>query len=288
MGRVVQNKGKKHAMQVTFPVAKMEEHIDFDTKKRVFDEENVDTIGKNIHTTKKLRLLRFLVPSLYRAVINTTRYSPFYGEFARGDHYFVVQDLLPGTTALDIGASVGETAIYMATWPEVSEVLAYEPFPRVFAEAAKNVKLASINPIYKKIRLFNAAVANEDGFVELPDLGAYDESHGLQDAIGFGARRSAGVKVRAFSFSGILKRLRSQRRKAVLKMDIEGGEKTLFNGPLDFSMVYRVMVEYHCRSNAEIKHIEDRLRDGRFNVSTERIAKDQKFGVYLGNIYAWK
>ena len=58
----------------------------------------------------------------------------------------------PNTLLLDIGASIGDTAIYFAMHPNTREVWSYEPNKKRHAQALKNLKRAGFD---KKVKLHN-------------------------------------------------------------------------------------------------------------------------------------
>lgn len=53
----------------------------------------------------------------------------------------MVKNLRPHTVVIDIGAKVGETAIYFAQWHKIDKVIAYEPMPFLYDKEVENVRV---------------------------------------------------------------------------------------------------------------------------------------------------
>ncbi len=70
----------------------------------------------------------------------------------------------PGTTLIDIGAFIGDTAAYFAMNSNVKTIMAYEPHPSTFGILQDNVnELPEI--LKEKIRLKNKAIMEKEGYV---------------------------------------------------------------------------------------------------------------------------
>jgi len=97
--------------------------------------------------------LRFHVPDLGSAqILAETFLEDTYGFFDMKDN-----------VVLDIGAYVGDTAVYFAC-RGAKKIVAYEPNP-TFAEMAK--ENAELNGFAGKIAVVNAGIGAEDGFLQL-------------------------------------------------------------------------------------------------------------------------
>jgi len=78
-----------------------------------------------------------------------------YNTFIDQQFEWLCQDLKPLTTAIDIGANIGEATIYLAMHKEIIKILAYEPSPDLYAHAVANVKRSGLE---HKIKLVNSEI----------------------------------------------------------------------------------------------------------------------------------
>jgi FkbM family methyltransferase len=140
------------------------------------------------------------------------------------DIHFLGFDL-SGWFVLDIGAFVGDTALYYAR--RGAFVVAVEPLPSNYETMIRNLEL---NPELKpRIIPINAAIGGEDGFVEFRYNATID---GSASAHGMG---KFAVKVRSVRLSTLIRELEgrgigmSKFRVRVLKADCKGCEYELVN-----------------------------------------------------------
>lgn len=147
-------------------------------------------------------------------------------------YYWLVQQLKPGTTVLDIGANIGDTAIYFAQFDKVAKVMAYEPVPYTYDFMLAKLKTC---PLAHKIVPKREAVSNADSSMRVSD--SYMDSRGESiETMG----SASGVKVRITSLNSALHGLRN----VAIKCDAEGAEETMFDNA-DLSEVYAVILEWH-------------------------------------------
>ncbi|MDE1856709.1 MAG: hypothetical protein KGH98_01340, partial [Candidatus Micrarchaeota archaeon] len=71
---------------------------------------------------------------------------------------WLVEDLKPGTTALDIGAFRGESAIYFAMHDKIRRVIAVDPSYQAYAIARTYIRESGLAG---KIKLINNAVTKD-------------------------------------------------------------------------------------------------------------------------------
>ena len=72
--------------------------------------------------------------------------------FMQTQYAWLVENLRQGTIAIDIGANIGDSAIYLAMQPKVRKIYSYEPYPYLYEQGKRYVRQS----IYKnKIILKN-------------------------------------------------------------------------------------------------------------------------------------
>jgi len=138
--------------------------------------------------------------------------------FVRGEYEIPeVLSGLRGRDVIDVGANVGDTALYFVL-NGARKVIAIEPLPKVAKCAEENVRLSSATD---KVRVLNAALSNEPVSV----LCDYDvlSSRYFSTLKGSGPCRVPGVTI-----SDLLKMVDDPY---LLKMDCEGCEAQVILGP---------------------------------------------------------
>src|ERR1700733_7895082 len=125
-----------------------------------------------------------------------------------------------GREVLDIGAYIGDSALYFSMIKGAKRVYAFEPFPYAFNIAMMNLKL---NPV-TNVELINEGVADKDGSIII------DETY--RNSIGTGLRAfETGRNIRIRTLSSIVQELCP--RDAILKLDCEGYEYGIFSSSSD-------------------------------------------------------
>jgi FkbM family methyltransferase len=183
--------------------------------------------------------------------------------FVEQPYSWLAKKIRPNTTVIDIGANIGDTAIYFAMIPNVKKVFAYEPNPETFSWA-KN--LINKSPTRKKITLINKAISSNGGIIRVGKVYAGDKMFSYENA----TQMEDGIEMESITLKKALKGLRN----VVIKSDAEGGEKEIFN-KVNLSNVYALIVEYH---NCKSEVIEALRKD--FYLKTKPTASR------LGYIYA--
>ena len=140
-------------------------------------------------------------------------------------------------TIVDAGANIGMASIYFAhRYPE-AKIVAVEAEAANFALLAKNVRP------YPLITPIHAALWNRDGEIS---VGQPDPSTGARGEFAFVTREGPGVKVRAVTMPTLMKEAQI-RSIDLLKVDIEGAEKEVFEACDWISDIRCLMIELHDR-----------------------------------------
>lgn len=165
----------------------------------------------------------------------------FYGAIYDGDIQGVFgQDIYgdvecKGVTVLDIGANIGDSAIYFAM-KAASRVIALEPFPVTYEFAKRNIE---VNGFLDKIVLINGGVAKQDGSISIPN--------NITSSGGMEARESeCGPKIQFFTLESISKAFNLEIG-SILKIDCEGCEYDIINCTQDKILLQfkQIIMEYH-------------------------------------------
>jgi FkbM family methyltransferase len=90
-----------------------------------------------------------------KKVITVGGISPIMVEFAKGVHSNIYVN---GKSVLDIGAYMGETALYFVIVGHAKKVYTFEPVKSLYDAAAENIKL---NKLGNRIKAFNVAIVGK-------------------------------------------------------------------------------------------------------------------------------
>ena len=183
--------------------------------------------------------MKFLIPRYqgsYFKMING-----IYEVFVQGEYYNLALDL-KGKTVLDMGAFIGDTAIYFHSIG-AERVLAYEPDPVYCGYAAENVKVNAIT----NVKLFNCGIGGSQGRLKAQRYGEAGEMDvdivPLRDVL----REAGGADL--------------------VKMDIEGAEfdAILSSEVRDLRLISQLVMEYH----SDPAPLITKLEEAGFDVSSE-------------------
>lgn len=157
---------------------------------------------------------------------------------------------VPGREVLDIGAFIGDSAIYFAV-RGARRVLAVEPFPASFRLLQANIAANGLDNLVTTV----CAGAGCDGSVEVPP-----GTSGISTELTFSP---SGVAVPTYSLGTLLARC-DWELDAVAKIDCEGGEYPLLMcaSAGDLRRFRRYLVEYHYG----IQGLARKLADAGFDV----------------------
>jgi FkbM family methyltransferase len=131
---------------------------------------------------------------------------------------------------LDLGANIGMTSVWLAKRFSFTHVIAVEPDPNNAALARQNLELNGIAG-----QVLEAAIGPQDGtarfkFSELSNVGKLSEDGSLVPVI------SVGTIIKTFKVA----------RFALIKIDIEGAEQELFDGPTGWlASTDAIIIEFH-------------------------------------------
>ena len=184
-----------------------------------------------------------------------------------------------GKDVIDIGANVGDSAIYFAL-KGAKHVYAFEPYPYSYGIAMQNIKL---NKLQDKITLLNKGCSGEEGKIK---INANYKNLGGTDLKNF----KNGININITTLSEILKRF-NITDKTVLKIDCEGCEYNvlLATKSSDLRRFKQIQIEYHYG----YLNLERKLEDAGFKVDqmkpgyTKNIDAENK-EMFLGLMYATK
>ncbi len=179
--------------------------------------------------------------------------------FGRRDYEF---GTLTDSIFIDVGANVGDSALYAALNPDIKKVYSYEPFKTTYNMALENIDL---NPELKqKILIYNYGWGEKDCEINITE---FEESgSSINSTSDFflqsckEKRKNSFAKVVIKEAAGILKNIMINNPKCnfILKMDIEGTEYDCFhnlqkNDLLKYIDV--IFLEWHKRGYEELTDI---------------------------------
>jgi FkbM family methyltransferase len=153
--------------------------------------------------------------------------------FEYGDWY---EDLnVRGRVVVDVGAYIGDTAIYFAWRGGARKVVAVEPHPGAYEEMLENIRLNSLETTIFPI---NAGLASRPGKILLEEVDIETTNvtyHRPKDQKGAIPAVTLGDLIREFNLSG-----------AVLKMNCEGCEyDVILNDYEHVKLSNEIAFEYH-------------------------------------------
>jgi FkbM family methyltransferase len=191
------------------------------------------------------------------------RYCEIFEEQA---YLWLYEKIKPGTTLIDIGANIGDTAIYFAMNHNVKKIIAYEPFPKNYEYAKEAL---SRNPLKNKIELKNVAISASGKTrrisKEIEGLGMdYDKTENVDE----------GISIKSITLNQALGNL----KKVAIKSDCEGAEGTFFDDA-NLKNAYALQIEYHWNRDKVIKTLKSKGYKIKF--------KENPSEKGVGFIYAW-
>ncbi|MGC8615372.1 MAG: FkbM family methyltransferase, partial [Thermoprotei archaeon] len=197
--------------------------------------------------------------------------------FAYGEVFNAFSDYswlnVEGRRALDVGASIGDTAIYFSL-RGAKEVVAFEPYPFPYRFAVENVEANGL----RNVRLINAAVADENGSIRLTtgETTTGDDLKPSED----------GVEVPVYSLDRVLEEYGPFE---VLKMDCEGCEYGALISSRRIGELKQIQVEYHYGPERIVEALSRAGFEVKFTGSHKShnpYATDPN--MLVGYVYAWK
>ncbi|WOE50992.1 FkbM family methyltransferase [Sulfuracidifex metallicus] len=138
-------------------------------------------------------------------------------------------------SVVDIGAFVGDTAIYFAI-KGAKKVYAIEPHPAAYEELVENIR---INDLEGKIVPLNIAVGDKEGYIDISNVETKQAPVTL-----FKESEGNGIKVKMETLNNVIKKYNLETN--VLKMDCEGCEYNLILNDYEaVSKFDQLAFEYH-------------------------------------------
>jgi FkbM family methyltransferase len=178
-----------------------------------------------------------------KLIVGTESLHSIVGEFLSESHK--IMDV-KGKDVVDIGAYVGETALYYATEGGAKKVYAYELFPHISKIAQANVRMSSISD---KIKVFNEGVGGKPGSIM---ISSSESSFGKLDA----KHHKDKIRVKILSLDQVVEK--HKIKDGALKVDCEGYEYEIFRHASSsairaFSTIH---IEYHYGYIDLVKRLE--------------------------------
>lgn len=208
-------------------------------------------------------------PGVLNEVFGTEIYKEFLNNFN-----------IKNKTVIDIGASLGDTAIYFALHG-AKKVYAFEPLPSVYKLAEENIRL---NNLQDKCQVINAAVGWGSGaYLEDPKF-EYIFERDLEEY-------KKNKQIPIITLQDIVNRFKIEN--AVLKIDCEGREyDIILNSPDELLRKFDyIIIEYHYG----FENLQKKLQAAGFSVECgepkELYADDRQEGrkrMLVGYLYAIK
>lgn len=184
-----------------------------------------------------------------------------------------------GREVVDIGANLGDTAIYFAL-KEAKHVYAFEPYPYSFDYAIGNIKL---NGLQDRVTILNEGCGGESRMVSVDREYQNTAQSSLTDS-------GKGQKVQVSSLGDIIRRF-GIAHPAILKVDCEGCEYDVIlkASDSDLGKFEQIQIEYHYG----YLNLKNRLEKAGFKVKNtmpraSRNPDRESRNMFLGMIYAHK
>ena len=179
---------------------------------------NEIVVIKNLEDGKEFRFLNKEIFTIFETF--------FYGE------YKCIPYCNSSKNLIDIGANLGDTALYFAN--KGYNVISFEPLPTICEIAYRNIEL---NPEYKeKIKIVNKAVSNKKGKISI----SYDDNNSA--SAGEFKKSDNKIQVETITIEEIIKEY--QIKPDILKIDCEGCEVNIIKNS-DLTMFSEIIMEYH-------------------------------------------
>jgi FkbM family methyltransferase len=136
----------------------------------------------------------------------------------------------PSGVLLDLGANIGMTSVWLAKRFPFTQVIAVEPDPKNAAVVRQNFELNRINGC-----VVEAAIGPSEGIARFE----------FNPASNLGRLSENGSPVPIISVGSIIRKY-AIAKFALIKVDIEGGEQELFDGPIGWlALTDAIIIEFH-------------------------------------------
>ena len=157
---------------------------------------------------------------------------------------------------VDIGANIGDTAVYFSKVKKAKKVIAFEPYPYSYNIAKKNIILNKL----KNVVILNQGVGNKETFIRIKEGFISTGGSNLKSF-------DSGKKVKIVTLKDIVKKYKIEND--ILKMDCEGCEYSIIlNADKETLRSFdQIMIECHYG----YKNIERKLKETGFEVSHSKV-----------------
>jgi FkbM family methyltransferase len=162
-------------------------------------------------------------------------------------------------TILDVGANVGLFSLFARHYFRSALIHAYEPNPRIFPFAAKNLARVDVSG-------FQAGLGSHAGFAEICD--SRDSRQAQTQLIEKGS-------VRIDSLGQAIERLNGS--VDLMKLDCEGAEWDLFSDLESFRKVRVIRMEYHLTGGRTLGDLRSAIQ--KLGFAIDRLEPNQGFGI---------
>jgi FkbM family methyltransferase len=185
---------------------------------------------------KKGQVIEFSIPDAAHPIKlrnDSSDISTFYQIFYRKD-YDLRYPAEP-KTILDLGANIGLSVIYFKSRFPDATIIAVEPDPENFRMLQDNTRA------YADVHCLNYGIWNKHAFLEIKDPGFGKWALMLSEV-----KEKSGSTVEAISVNDILAKFKIDKLD-ILKIDIEGSEKELFEDNYEkwLPLVNMLIIELH-------------------------------------------
>lgn len=212
---LLKNETKHYLGQILYTIDQLEQY-NLDKKSAEF-KEFLNRIDEKIWIINGVKF--------YNSEYNNVLWEYFH------DNPFLREDFNK-RTIIDIGANVGDTALFMAN--AGATVYAFEPVPETYEMALKNL---SLNPkLENKIHLFQNAIDGEHKNIRI-----YTEDYSNATASSF-IETNHWTDIEAFKLEEIMEKY--DIKPDILKLDCEGAEYSILDNS-DLSEFNEILMEYH-------------------------------------------
>ncbi|MGI8484769.1 MAG: FkbM family methyltransferase [Thermomicrobiales bacterium] len=145
----------------------------------------------------------------------------------------------PGWTVVDIGAAIGEFAVYVGNADSRNRVLAFEPFPESVMLLCNNIRLNNL----ANVQVFPVAVSSKPGTMML-DVSSGEPLKIESKSVTTGTE--SRIAVNSVSLKDVLSHTEHDRID-LLKLDCEGSEYDILLTATDevLQRINRIVMEYH-------------------------------------------
>jgi FkbM family methyltransferase len=160
-------------------------------------------------------------------------------EIFQKDEYTIVRDSIKDARFIvDLGANVGYSVRYWQTLFPKARILALEPEPDNFSICARNIGSAGLA---SQVTLLQAGVGARHGQMHLVDAGEGEWAYRTQES-----DSETGLTVEVLPLSEVLENHAKDQRIDLLKCDIEGAERELFEDCRSWiGRVDAIIIELH-------------------------------------------